>query len=70
MLQNLSESAKLYLKDSLPGELVSAVVKALVPLEPKELLIVIAYHYARGDGQIKSDAVKTLKSMPCWRRCT
>ncbi len=64
MFENLSESARLYLKESLPKQLISAVVKGLVPLEPKELLIVIAYHYKDGDEQIKTDALNTIKSFP------
>ncbi len=64
MFENLSESARLYLKESLPKQLVSAVVKGLVPLEPKELLIVISYHYKNGDEQTRTDAVNTLKSLP------
>ncbi|MCL4558647.1 MAG: hypothetical protein M1491_08490 [Deltaproteobacteria bacterium] len=64
MFDHLSESARLYLKESLPRQLVSAVVKGLVPLEPKELLIVIAYHYTNGDEQTKADAVNTLGSLP------
>lgn len=63
MFENLSDSARLYLKESLPKQLVSAVVKGLVPLEPKELLIVIAYHYRNGDNQTKTDAAKTLRSL-------
>ncbi len=64
MFENLSESARLYLKESIPKQLVSAVVKGLVPLEPKELLIVIAYHYNNGDEQVKADALNTVKSLP------
>ncbi len=64
MFENLSDNAKLYLKESVPAQLVSAVVRGLVPLEPKELLIVIAYHYVNGNDQIKADAVNTLKSLP------
>jgi hypothetical protein len=64
MFENLSESARLYLKESIPKQLISAVVKGLVPLELKELLIVIAYHYKDGDEQIKADALNTIKSFP------
>ena len=64
MFENLSESARLYLKESIPKQLLSAVVRGLVPLEPKELLIVIAYHYNNGDEQVKTDALNTVKSLP------
>ncbi len=64
MFENLSESAKLYLKEGLSPKLVTGVVKGLIPLEPKELIIVVAYHYKRGDDHIKEDAVITLKSIP------
>ena len=64
MFENLSESARLYLKESIPKQLVSAVVRGLVPLEPKELLIVIAYHYNNGDEQVKTDALNTVKTLP------
>jgi hypothetical protein len=64
MFENLSESARLYLKESIPKQLLSALVKGLIPLEPKELLIVIAYHYKNCDEQTKTDALSTVKSLP------
>lgn len=64
MFENLSESARLYLKESLPKQLLSAVVRGLVPLEPRELLIVIAYHYDKCDEQTHADALATVKSLP------
>lgn len=64
MFETLSESARLYLKDSLPKQLISALVRGVLPLEPKELLIVIAYHYTRCDNQEKTEALKTVKSLP------
>ncbi len=64
MFENLSENARLYLKESLPKQLVSAVVKGLVPLEPKEMLVVLAFHYTKGDEQTRADAVTTLRSLP------
>ncbi len=64
MFENLSDSARLYLKESLPKQLLSAVVKGLVPLEPRELLIVIAYHYEKCDKQAQADALSTVTSMP------
>ncbi len=64
MFENLSESARLYLKESIPKQLLSALVKGLIPLEPKELLIVIAYHFKNCDEQTKMDALGTVKSLP------
>jgi|YelNatPaOPRAMG01_1025707.scaffolds.fasta_scaffold01170_7 hypothetical protein len=64
MYETLSESARLYLKEALPKQLLSALVKGVVPLEPKELLITIAYHFNHCDEQEKNEALKTVRALP------
>ncbi|MGB9735477.1 MAG: hypothetical protein ACP5JP_04430 [bacterium] len=64
MLDTLSDSARLYLKESIPKQLLSALVKGTIPLEPKELLILIAYHFERCDEPLKKEALNTIKTLP------
>lgn len=64
MLETLSDSARLYLKESLPEKLLSALVKGAIPLESKELLILIAYHYNYCSEPLKQDALNTVKTLP------
>jgi hypothetical protein len=64
MYETLSESARLYLKEALPKQLLSALVKGVVPLEPKELLITIAYHFNHCDEKEKNEALKTVRALP------